>query len=58
MKNWFGEGCVYLRAHWESSTVITNAEPEPDLKFCTNPTNPNPSEGNCTPELCPIKFKE
>jgi len=61
MKAWYGKGCTYLSARWEENEITGGKnyrEQEPVLKFCTNLDNPNLYEGNCTPDLCPLKFKE
>lgn len=59
-KSWFGKGCVYLSAQWEENEITGGQnykEQEPVLKFCNNDNNTDIHEGNCNPDLCPLKIR-
>lgn len=56
MENWFGKGCVSQCCQWEEKEWENPAfkESMPVLIFCSNPLNPEDTEGNCNEKLCPI----
>jgi len=59
---WFGRVCGLLKSRWESPQPEPNrygyVDEEPILKFCDHPNNPEDTEGNCRPDICPIGLKE
>ena len=61
MRKWFGKDCEYLAAKWEENEITGGPdykESEPVLKFCKHPNNPEVTEGNCRPNICPLGLKE
>ena len=57
---WFGKGCEHLCGKWEENEVTGGPdykESEPVLKFCNHEENPEDTEGNCRPSICPSGLK-
>lgn len=60
-KKWFGKGCSYLCAAWEEDERTAGPdykEYEPVLMFCNHIENPEDTEGNCRPMICPLNKTE
>lgn len=60
-KHWFGKGCRHLCAVWEENEYTGGPdyrEYEPELMFCNHPKNPEDSDGNCRPAICPLNRTE
>lgn len=56
---WFGKECGFQINRWEDEYTNPNyKESVPILVFCNHPDNPEDTEGNCHPKICPLKYKK
>jgi len=58
-KQWFGKGCNKMGGVWEREELSdpNHREYEPVLKYCAHLENPENTEGNCRPAICPKLIK-